>query len=182
MVGAILTQNTNWKNVEKAIESLGEDCNPESILNMDLDALALKIRPSGYHNQKAKKLKNLAAWLKEYNYDLEVIKKTEKQALREALLSIKGVGPETADDMLVYVFDKTSFVIDTYSRRLFSRIGFEVPIKYTEFQKLIESQIPRKVEVYNEFHGLIVIHAKEYCKKSPSCEGCPLTKLCLKVF
>jgi endonuclease-3 related protein len=84
--------------------------------------------------------------------------------------------------MLVYVFDKTSFVIDTYSRRLFSRIGFEVPIKYTEFQKLIESQIPRKVEVYNEFHGLIVIHAKEYCKKSPSCEGCPLTKLCLKVF
>lgn len=178
MVGAILTQNTNWSNVTKAIQNLGDECNPKAIVDMDVDVLAEKIRPSGYFNQKAERLKILATWFAGYNFDIEVLKKKETKDLRKELLSLKGVGPETADDMLVYVFDKPSFVIDTYTRRLFERLGYSVPKSYDDFRVMIEQGIPKDVQIYNEYHGLIVIHAKEHCQKKPVCLNCTLAKNC----
>jgi len=182
MVGAILTQNTNWNNVIKAIDSLGSHCNPESILELSNNDLARLIRPSGYHNQKAQKLKNLSEWFKSYEYSIEKVKEKELKELRTELLKVHGVGPETADDILVYAIEMPSFIIDTYTRRVFSRLGFGVPIKYDDFQTLIQEQIPIDVKLYNEFHALIVIHSKEYCRKKPDCTECPLASECQRLI
>lgn len=182
MIGAILTQNTNWNNVVKAIEGLADNCNPESILRLTNEELASLIRPSGYHNQKAKKIKNLSTWFKSYGYSIEKVKEKQLEELRVELLNINGVGPETADDILVYALEKPSFIIDTYTRRLFSRIGFEVPKTYEQFQGLIEEGIPKETKIYNEFHALIVIHAKESCRKKPICIGCPLASQCKMMY
>lgn len=180
MVGAVLTQNTNWKNVEKALANIGDNLSPEFIKNTPEDQLANLIRPSGYHNQKAIKLKALCEWFEKYNFDINNAKKTDKDTLRKELLSVFGIGEETADSILVYALDKCSFVIDAYTRRIFHRVGIDVPKSYENLRLKMEKHIHKSVGVYKNYHGLIVEHAKAYCTKTPQCKFCPIEDICQK--
>ena len=180
MVGAVLTQNAAWSNVERAIANLKavDLLDPEAILALDPQRLAELIRPSGYFNVKARRLAALCRWFVERG-GLGPLGVMETGPLREALLSVKGVGPETADDILLYAFHRPVFVVDAYTRRLFSRVGHDVGDHPYDILRLwIEARVPREVKVYNEYHALIVRHAKEHCRKRPLCEGCPLEKAC----
>jgi len=183
MVGAVLTQNTAWTNVEKAIVNLleNEALDAEVIVATKMEQLALWLKPSGYFNIKAKRLKNFCQWYLEQGA-YEQLSTWPTRELRQALLSVNGVGPETADDMLLYAFDRPVFVIDAYTRRLFSRLGLiEGSETYEALRQSIESGLRRESQrlvLFNEYHALIVRHAKEYCKTTPRCEACCLNKKC----
>ncbi len=165
-IGAILTQNTSWNNVEKSIKILKENnlFNIKNITKIPESELALLIKSSGYYNQKAKKIKELIKFLS-----------SEKEINRNNLLEIWGIGKETADSILCYAFDKPFFVVDAYTKRIFSRLGFKENT-YDELQSLVSKNIDSKN--FNEFHALIVKLAKECCKKLPECSECPLKKEC----
>lgn len=178
MVGAILTQNTTWTNVEKAIDNFGEHLSPEFIAAISLEELGQIIRPSGYYNQKALRLKALTAWFKQYSYDIEKAQLIEGEILRSELLYVKGIGPETADSILLYALNKPFFVVDTYTKRLLHRLGYAIPKTYDQLRLKIETSLPCDIYLYNEFHALIVEHSKQHCKKNPSCAACPLVALC----
>lgn len=178
MVGAILTQNTTWASVEKAIGNFGGQLSPQLVESLSHEELARLIRPCGYFNQKAAHLKQLTRWFQGYGYDVERVKPMDNELLRHELLGVKGVGPETADSILLYALDKPFFIIDAYTRRLLSRLGYEVPRKYDSLRNRIEAVITRDTYIYGEFHALIVEHAKQSCKKLPDCEGCPLETRC----
>ena len=177
-VGAILTQNTNWGNVEKAIENLKRDeaLNVESINNMKTERLASLIKPAGYFNVKAKRLKAFISFLmNEYHGSLKSMKKEEMQTLRVRLLQVHGVGHETADSILLYALEKPVFVIDAYTKRILSRhILMEYDKSYEEFQEIFHSSLKRDVKFFNEYHALFVRLGKTYCRKKPICKGCPL--------
>jgi len=177
-VGAILTQNTNWGNVEKAIDNLKRDkaLNVESINNMKTEKLASLIKPAGYFNVKAKRLKAFISFLtNEYHGSLKRMKKEEMQTLRVRLLQVHGVGPETADSILLYALEKPVFVIDAYTKRILSRhILMEYDKSYEEFQKIFHSSLKRDVKFFNEYHALFVRLGKTYCRKKPICKGCPI--------
>ena len=183
MVGAILTQNTAWTNVERAIANLREnDCvDPERILQTEPAQLADWLRPSGYFNIKAQRLRNFCRWyLNEGGYGR--LKRWDTHRLRRALLSVKGVGPETADDMLLYAFERPVFVIDAYTRRLLTRLGLasgeeSYEALRAEFETFFGRE-PKNVDLFNEYHALIVQHAKDACRKRPVCPECPLAHLC----
>ena len=181
-IGAILTQNTNWGNVEKAIENLKRDeaLNVESINNMKMERLASLIKPAGYFNVKAKRLKAFISFLRnEYHGSLKRMKKEEMQTLRVRLLQVHGVGPETADSILLYALEKPVFVIDAYTKRILSRhMLMEYDKSYEEFQKIFHSSLKRDVKFFNEYHALFVKLGKTYCKlKKPMCEECPLKNI-----
>lgn len=178
MTGAILTQNTAWTNVEKAILNFGGRLSPEFVLSADTSALAQIIRPSGFFNQKAQRLKKLAEWFKIYDFDIDRIKSLNPENVRQELLSISGVGRETADSIMLYALDFPYFVVDAYTRRIFSRLGFELPDSYDEIRRLFEKSLERDAVLFGEYHALIVRLAKEHCKKSPDCNGCPLSDNC----
>lgn len=178
VIGAILTQNTNWGNVEKAIENLKRDeaLNVESINNMKPERLASLIKPAGYFNVKAKRLKAFISFLRnEYHGSLKRMKKEEMQTLRVRLLQVHGVGPETADSILLYALEKPVFVIDAYTKRIFSRHRLmEYDKSYEEFQKIFHSSLKKDVKFFNEYHALLVRLGKTYCRKKPICKGCPI--------
>ncbi|MFJ5714899.1 endonuclease III domain-containing protein [Neobacillus sp. NPDC093127] len=178
MMGSILVQNTSWRNVDKALDNLKPFLKPEAIDKLSIDELAQLIRPSGFFNIKASRIKYYMEWFKSYEYDIDLIKKVDKHQLRIELLSIKGIGPETADVILLYAFDTPIFVVDAYSRRIFHRLGFNMPASYDTFRKQVEKELPRDLALYNEFHALIVKHAKEFCKATPICDSCPLFGIC----
>jgi endonuclease-3 related protein len=178
MVGAVLTQNTTWSNVEKAIAGFGDRLSPEYISGAGHDEIAEIIRSTGYYNQKVLKLKALTAWYEKYAYELDRVKQIDGGLLREELLTVKGVGPETADSILLYALDKPFFVVDAYTRRILSRLGYDLPPAYDDLRREIEANIPADIYRYQEFHALIVEHAKVHCKKKPTCPGCPLKDLC----
>lgn len=180
VLGAILVQNTNWKNAEKALINLGEQCNPRSVAEMDLDELAQKIRSSGYYNQKAIKLKAVTEWFSKYQYDMSVVRNQDKDQLRKELLEVKGIGGETADAILVYAIGKPSFVIDAYARRIFTRNGLNVPKSYEKFRSLMESTIPLDTKRYGHYHGLLVDHGQQFCNPKPKCQDCPLNSTCIE--
>lgn len=180
MVGAILTQNTAWVNVEKAIANFGENLSPEFVANADLAELKEIIRPAGFFNQKAGYLKALTSWYADYGYDPVNVKQKSLGRLRAELLFTKGVGPETADSILLYAFGFPTFVVDAYTMRLCARYPLKVKRDYASVQAYFEANLPREVVVYNRFHALIVANAKQYCRKRPSCAGCPLNRLCAK--
>lgn len=165
IVGAILTQNTSWHNVEVSIKNIKENnlLNKKSILKVNQEKLSSLIKSSGYFRQKARKLKEIA--------------KFNKEITRENLLNVWGIGKETADSILLYAYNKPYFVIDSYTKRIFNRIGFK-KVKYEELQILFHSNLPKDIELYKEYHALIVKHAKETCKKIPSCNKCCLNKIC----
>lgn len=188
MVGAVLTQNTAWTNVEKAIANLvaADSLNAESMHRMPAERLAELIRPAGYFNVKAKRLHNFCSWyLAEGGFDS--LKKWPDLELRQGLLAVNGVGPETADDMMLYAFERPVFVIDAYTRRIFQRLGLVVGDEgyehlRAEFESRLRSEIDQseaaRVGLYNEYHALIVHHAKEACRTKPICAQCCLRGCC----
>lgn len=184
--GAILTQNTSWKNVEKALICLNKNklMNIDKILAHPHLSLAECIRSSGYHNQKAERLKIMAKFLK--HTPMNMLAKLPVNDFKEILLKIKGIGPETADSIILYAFNKLIFVIDTYTKRIFFRIGLcEKNIKYEELQKLFMDNLrtnnpENDIKLFNEYHALLVEHAKRYCSTKPKCEECVLNKICEK--
>ncbi|WP_010650313.1 endonuclease III domain-containing protein [Oceanobacillus massiliensis] len=178
MIGSILVQNTNWKNVDKALLQLRPYLRPELIEELSIDELAQLIRSSGYFNIKAKRIKAFMNWFKRYHYNIEEIKKMDSNQLRYELLKVNGIGKETADVMLLYAFDKPIFVVDAYARRIFYRIGYDMPTAYDGFRLDVEKQLPSHLQQYNEYHALLVEHAKVHCKSSPICKGCPLHSIC----
>src|SRR3972149_6636514 len=173
-VGAILTQNTNWGNVEKAIENLKRDeaLNVESINNMKTERLASLIKPAGDFNVKAKRLKAFISFLRnEYYGSLKRMKKDEMQTLRVRLLHVHGVGPETADSVLLYALEKPIFVIDAYTKRVLSRHKImDHDESYETFQELFHSSLKCDAKLFNEYHALFVRVGKIYCKTKPLCE------------
>ena len=178
MVGAVLTQNTNWGNVEKAISNLKKQgmLSLQGLFTSSAPELAEAIRPAGYFNIKAKRLKNLIGFIvKRYGSDLEVFLGEETHALREALVSVKGIGPETADSILLYAAHRPVFVIDAYTYRILSRHGMiEQEASYHELQQLFMNNLPEDIDMFNEFHALLVRTGKQYCRKKPHCQLCPL--------
>ncbi len=179
ILGTILTQNTTWKNVEKAINQLKQQglISIERLNNISTDNLAQIIRSSGYFNQKAMKLKNFASFVNaNCAGNLEEMLSEELYTLREKLLSIKGIGPETADSIILYAAKKPMFVIDAYTYRILSRHGLIAEdSSYQEMQELFMDSLPDDTEMFNEYHALLVKVGKEHCKKkSPVCSGCPL--------
>lgn len=180
MVGAILTQNTSWTNVERVIENLkGESmlC-AESIVSIKHIALAKLLKSSGYFNIKAKRLQSFCKWfLKKGGY--KRLRYWPTKILREELLSVYGIGYETADDILLYAFERPIFIIDAYTRRIFSRLGFiEGNEHYDELRLKFESNLLINVKLYSEYHALIVHHGKEICKSKPNCSICCLNSIC----
>ena len=176
----ILTQNTNWKNVEKAIVELNKNglIDIKKILKIENEKLAKIIKSSGYHNQKAKKLKNFCDFLlKSDNGSLEKLFDNNIKVLRNKLLSVNGIGPETADSIILYAAKKPIFVVDAYTKRIFNRVGYKEKT-YEEFQKLFMDNLPNSERLFNEYHALIVELGKSICKKSPICEKCPVNGCC----
>ena len=179
MVGAVLTQNTNWTNVSKAIVNLkGENLLTFAKLHdLPVDVLAQKIKPAGYFNIKAARLKNLLDFIaREYDGSLEEMFRLDGHTLREEILTVKGIGPETADSILLYAGSKPVFVIDAYTHRIFTRHNIVAAEDgYYEIQEYFMLSLPEDIELYNEYHALIVRLGKEFCKKSkPLCQHCPL--------
>jgi len=181
-VGAVLTQNTNWKNVEKAIHNLKEHqlLSPQRMFSIEQGHLAELIRPAGYFRVKAQRLKNFLSFL-HINHELNIdsLLNQETPILRETLLQVKGIGPETADSILLYALNRPVFVIDAYTKRIFDRHGLiDYRASYSDIQKFLMDQLPLDYALYNEFHALLVRAGKQWCKKSkPLCSKCPLGSL-----
>ncbi|MBN1283347.1 MAG: endonuclease III domain-containing protein [Proteobacteria bacterium] len=178
MVGAILTQNTNWKNVEKAIANLKREgvLDPQELLDLSPARLASLIRPAGYFRVKAKRLRSfLKYFVENYEGNARKMAKRELPKLREELLAVNGIGPETADSILLYALKKPVFVIDAYTKRILSRHGLcAEEDTYDDLQALFMDRIEGDIPLYNEYHALIVETGKDYCRTNPRCEECPL--------
>lgn len=179
-VGAVLTQNTAWRNVVKAIDNLKQASalDPIVIYRTPIDELARLIRPAGYYNVKAVRLHNLVAHLVEnHQGDLSSLFSAPIESLREELLSIKGVGKETADSIILYASGKPIFVVDAYTKRVLERHGLITErADYDSVQRLFHSSLPLDAALFNDFHAQFVAVGHNYCKKRPSCEICPLQK------
>ena len=182
IIGAILTQNTAWVNVEHALSKLRHEklLTPRAIENVSFVRLARLIRSSGYFRQKAKTLKAFVQFLRgKYASSLTRMFNASTEPLREQLLAIRGIGPETADSILLYAGNHRVFVVDAYARRILERHQLAPPkLPYEHIRKFFEQNLPKEVSLYNEFHALIVRTGKEYCRKqNPRCGECPLQPL-----
>jgi endonuclease-3 related protein len=182
MVGAVLVQNTNWNNVIKAIENLRQAdlLEPHALAAVATEELEELIRPAGYFRVKARRLHNLIALLVDrYEGSLDAMFQTELSTLREALLAVNGIGPETADSILLYAGSLPRFVVDTYTHRVLARHGWiAFDSDYDQLQQLFEDRLPADAALFNEFHALLVRLGKDYCRKqSPRCAECPLRGL-----
>lgn len=177
-VGAILTQNTAWTNVEKAIKRLKEarSLNVRALYRLPHARLAPLIKSAGYFNVKARRLKHFISFLqKRYGGSLRKMFSEKPSRLREELLSVNGIGPETADSILLYAGGKAIFVIDAYTKRILSRHRIlAYKDDYDEFQKLFMKQLPRSAAFYNQYHAMFVNIGKDFCRKRPLCASCPL--------
>ena len=182
MVGAILTQGAAWRNVEKAIASLkaARVLSPKALRRLSLPELATLIRPCGYYNAKALKLKSLAHWLgKSCKDNLNWLFLNDTDYLREQLLSIHGIGEETADSIILYGAGKPVFVIDAYTRRIINRTGLAPEgSSYTAYQALFRDNLPTDSELFKEYHALLVCLAKHVCRRRPLCRECCLGSIC----
>jgi 4-hydroxy-3-methylbut-2-enyl diphosphate reductase len=180
IAGAVLTQNTAWGNVEKALANFGGKLSPGAVAAMPEKELAEVIRPAGFFNQKAAYLKAVTAWYKRYGYDAAAVRRRPLKELRAELLATRGVGQETADSILLYAFGFPTFVVDAYTHRLCGRYPVDAGKGYAAVKAHFEAGLPKSAEVYNRFHALIVMNAKEHCRKKPACGGCPLAEECKK--
>ena len=181
IVGAILTQQTSWKNVEKAISNLEKagKLSIEGIATSPISELERLIYPTGFYKQKAVRLSIMAKHLYErYDADLTRFFSRDKDTIREELLSIHGIGKETADSILLYAGEKLSFVVDAYTMRLLERLPINVKKSYDAVQEYFESHLPSDINIYKEFHALIVELGKNYCRTNPRCQLCPLRDKC----
>lgn len=178
VVGAILTQNTNWSNVEKAIAALkhARALSPRKLGSLSQAQCASLIKSAGFFNQKAQRLKQFVTFLDEkYQGDLAQLFSMPVDTLRTTLLALNGIGPETADSIILYAAHKPVFVIDAYTLRLLERVGIPAHT-YHEAQQVFEQALPREVTLYQEYHALMVALAKTHCRKKPVCAACPLKK------
>ena len=182
MVGAILTQSAAWRNVEKAIANLKEAkaLSPRALRQLSLPDLATIIHPCGYYNAKARKLKSLVQWLEEYCQDnLDKLFATSTDQLRQQLLSVWGIGEETADSIILYAANKPIFVIDAYTRRIINRLGLAPDgNSYTAYQSLFKDNLPTDAVLFNEYHALLVHLGKDICRSRPLCQHCCLQNIC----
>ena len=181
MIGAVLTQNTNWKNVEKAINNLRRHdlLEPHALAELPQEELEELIRPAGYYRVKARRLANLLELLvRRYDGSPEAMFATGLSDLREQLLGINGIGPETADSILLYAAALPTFVVDTYTHRIFARHGWiQFDANYHAIKEHFESGLEKDAALYNEYHALLVRLGKLHCGRRPNCEGCPLAEL-----
>jgi len=181
MVGAVLTQNTNWQGVEKAIANLKRLnlLDPHKLKAIPTEELSRLIKPAGYFNLKARRLKNLIGMVVEaYGGDLDAMGQAETAQLRQELLQVNGVGPETADSILLYAFHNPIFVVDAYTYRVISRHALiEEEVNYQALQDFFMQYLPLDVDMFNEYHALLVRVGKLHCKRRARCEGCPLEPL-----
>jgi endonuclease-3 related protein len=179
IVGAVLTQNTSWINVEKAIANFGNSLSPQAVADMEVSKLIEIIRPAGFFNQKAAYLKAVTEWFARYNFDVSAVKRKSLEKLRPELLAVKGVGKETADSILLYAFGFPIFVVDAYTVRLCDRLPLDVGKGYDAVKAYFEANLPNDAKIFNNFHALIVINGKDHCRKSkPQCASCPLNEHC----
>ncbi|OGI15013.1 endonuclease [Candidatus Micrarchaeota archaeon RBG_16_49_10] len=181
IVGAILTQQTSWNNVEKAIVNLKREkiLDPKKLREIESEKLETLIKPSGYYRQKTKKLKNFMGFLFErHGGKLEELFGQSIEQIRMELLSVKGIGKETADSIILYAANKPTFVIDAYTVRAFNRIGVTKEKDYESLKKFFEDNLPKDVNLFNEYHALIVALGKNYCRTNPICGKCPLRERC----
>lgn len=180
-VGAILTQNTNWSNVEKAITNLkkARALSAAAMSRLSHEELAALIKPAGYFNVKAKRLRSFLDFLNsEYSGSISSMKKADAVVLRHQLLGVNGIGPETADSILLYALDKPVFVIDAYTKRILSRHGImEADADYNQYQQLFHASFENDTRLFNEYHALIVRLGKDFCKSKPLCSSCPLNSI-----
>ena len=181
ITGAILTQNTNWANVEKAIANLKSAhlLTPEKLCHLNVSELAELIRSAGYYNIKAKRLKSFLSWLfRNYDGRLANLENLDTDRLRAELLAVKGIGRETADSILLYAFGRLTFVVDAYTARVAVRHGLIEPdADYEQLRELFQSNLPQDAQLFNEYHALLVRLGKEFCRPNAKCPGCPLEKL-----
>jgi endonuclease-3 related protein len=187
IIGAILTQNTAWSNVKKALNNLKlrKMLNLKDISEVEIKELQLLIKPSGFFNQKAKRLKNLALHITgKYNGNFDSFFQRDLSNIRKDLLAINGIGPETADSILLYAGNMPIFVVDAYTKRICDRLPIETNKTYDKIQEFFQRELSKKylekelIKMYNELHALIVVLAKTYCKTKPECTNCPLNKYC----
>lgn len=185
VVGCILTQNTNWGNVERAISNLkAADClSPPRLLELPIERLTELIRPAGFFTQKPARLRRATGWwvrrVGEGVSGGPTMKEGEELVIREELLAINGVGPETADAILLYAFGIPLFVVDGYTRRILSRVGMVAPdIRYHDLQALFHQNLLPDVPLFNDFHAQLVQLAKTFCRTTPNCPDCPLRTAC----
>lgn len=181
-VGAILTQNTAWGNVEKALAQLEHAglMTLEGLRDVELDRLELLIRPSGFFRVKSRRLKAFVEWFCERcQGDFERMRAIDWRHLRDELLAVRGIGPETCDAILLYAGDKPTFVVDSYTRRLMHRVGYlREAAGYDETRSMFMDSLPPDAVLFNEYHALIVEQCKQCCRKTPRCGVCPLVALC----
>lgn len=180
IIGAILTQNTSWKNVEKAIKRLdaAKLLNPHAIRKTRIQKIAALIRPSGYYNVKARRIKNFIDFLfAEYGGSLRKMFSAGTKDLRRELLEVNGLGPETVDSILLYAGEKPAFVVDAYTKRILSRHNLIAPDdKYEKVQRLFTRNLRPDTRLFNEYHALLVRLAKDLCNKNPKCAKCPVKR------
>lgn len=178
VVGAVLTQNTAWKNVERAIANLKKAglLDPKRMYEADNEFIGKLIKPAGFWQLKSRRLKNVLEKLSEYDFDFYRLR---EHLTRDELLSVRGIGPETADSILLYAFDKPVFVVDNYTRRIFTRLGvLRGKESYSQIQSIFK-RVVKDIETMKEYHALLVEHAKNVCKKrQPKCDVCILKDLC----
>lgn len=180
-VGAILTQNVAWINVEKAILSLKKKrlLDPVRLNRARSEDIASCIISSGYYNQKTTKIRNFLTWFREYKFSFDNLQGMKTQVLRNELLSVNGIGPETADSILLYGLNRKVFVVDAYTKRIYSRLGLiDYNSGYEEVRAFFEKGTSGGRAKYNEYHALIVTHGKDVCKNKPQCGSCCLHNVC----
>jgi endonuclease-3 related protein len=182
IVGAILTQSTNWQNVEKALANLKKAgvLDARVLAELTEQEIAALVRPAGFFNAKSRKLKAFCLWLREtYNSDLDRLFALDIPILRHQLLSVYGIGDETADSIILYAAGKPIFVVDAYTKRILHRLGMGPSgDDYAEIQDYFMDSLPHDTALFNEFHALFVRHGKEVCRKSPLCSRCCLNHRC----
>ncbi len=181
MIGAILTQNAAWINVEKAIANLKQAgvLSPHGLNRLPIRRLAALIRPSGYFNIKARRVKSFVRFLcRSYRGSVNALCAVPQAELRARLLGVSGIGPETADSILLYAAGHPAFVVDAYTRRIFSRHGWvSSDVSYDELQGVFTSTLPADAPYYNEYHALLVRVGKDYCRRRPLCDACPVARV-----
>lgn len=181
IIGAILAQGVAWKNVTMAIENLKENdlLNPKKLLYAKTDEIAIQIKPSRFYNQKSKKIKNfIIFYYNDYNADLALMASEETDILRDKLLKVNGLGEETVDSILLYACEKPIFVVDTYTKRIFSRYGLLNPkLNYKEVQHFFMKNLPSDIKLFNDYHAQIVNLGNKVCTKNPLCTNCPIKEI-----
>jgi len=183
IIGAVLTQNTSWCNVEKAIANFGTNLAPDFVYDVDINDLIDIIRPAGFFNQKAVYLKAITQWFKKYNFDVQIAKREPLDTLRIELLNVKGIGKETADCILLYALGLPTFVVDAYTVRLCERYKINAGKGYDAIKTYFENNLPCDLQIYNNYHAFIVMCGKDCCRKNkPLCSDCPLGGTCMKLF